>query len=131
MEKNEPKRSGRFKKGNPGGPGRPKGSYRSALRDEITPEQLAKVVKRLMKAAMSGSVRAAEVIIKLTLGNDPRPLASDAPATLGPGLVLDVGSNPVVIGLSDGPAEVRAKLLSNGIDLSIRPGPREDNVADP
>jgi hypothetical protein len=67
-------------KGNPGGPGRPRKSerlkgYAAAVGDAVPPEVLGRIVRRLAKKALSGTdreaLRAAELVIRCTLGSDP------------------------------------------------------------
>jgi hypothetical protein len=69
-----------FTKGCKPGPGRPRKSarlkaYADAVRKAITPLALAKILRRLARRALdrndSGALRAAEAVIRATLGNDP------------------------------------------------------------
>src|SRR5262249_9344495 len=69
-----------FQPGCKPGPGRPKRraevkGYRDAVRSVLTPEALAKLLKKLLDRGMEpyspGSARCAELVIKVALGNDP------------------------------------------------------------
>ncbi len=60
---------GRFMPGNPGGPGRParpaaSKSYIEMCRLEASPEAMQLVVRRLVRQAQNGSVRAAELLLR-------------------------------------------------------------------
>ncbi len=56
----------KFKKGNPGGPGRPRGSRNAANRllDQVAAEGAEAIVKKMIEAALAGDVRAAEMVLK-------------------------------------------------------------------
>jgi hypothetical protein len=70
--------SGRFAKGNPGGPGpafpRRVAELRAAILDAVTPADVIDVIRALVKAAKSGDVAAAKVFLDRVLGT---PLAVD------------------------------------------------------
>ena len=70
-----------FKKGNPGGPGRPKGmvkaDYYNALKKAISPKDLTLMMKEMFKITMdskasaSNRIRAAKYITDIYLGKEP------------------------------------------------------------
>ena len=70
--------SGRFAKGNPGGPGpafpRRVAELRAAILDAVTPADVIDVIRALVKAAKGGDVAAAKVFLDRVLGT---PLAVD------------------------------------------------------
>jgi len=65
---------GKFKPGNPGGPGRPpaqrEAAYLRAVREAVSPEDMSKLAVVLMKAAMKGSIQAARLLCEHLL---PKP----------------------------------------------------------
>jgi len=69
---------GRFRKGNPGGPGNPHARQvarlRAALLEAITPEDIAAVVRAMIERACAGDVAAAKVILERALG---QPIQAD------------------------------------------------------
>jgi hypothetical protein len=83
--KNGPDYSTRFKKGGPGGPGRPKGSRSKAavLAEQIATDQLVDVVERVLRAAtIEGDTMAAKLILdRLWPTRRGRPVAFAIPAT--------------------------------------------------
>jgi hypothetical protein len=56
----------KFKKGHPGGPGRPRGSRNAGNRllDSLAAEGAQAIVKKMIETALDGDVRAAEVLLK-------------------------------------------------------------------
>jgi len=62
---------GRFLPGHKGGPGRKPAAveaiYMRTLTANLTQERFAEIIQRLIKSALKGSVRAAEVLLKYTL----------------------------------------------------------------
>ncbi len=70
--------SGRFAKGNPGGPGNPfarhVGQLRSALLEAVTAEDMRVVASKLVELAKSGDVRAIKELLDRVLG---RPQEAD------------------------------------------------------
>jgi hypothetical protein len=72
-----------FKKGNPGGPGRPAGSRNQATQilDEIGRDGSAKILQSVMQKAEAGDVRAAAVVLARTWPHRRgRPVSLDLPA---------------------------------------------------
>ena len=69
-------RGGRFAKGNPGGPGRPRRSvekeYLAALSDELSLPRWGKIVRKAIEDAEAGDWRAREWLAKYALGPDPK-----------------------------------------------------------
>src|SRR5262245_26680099 len=67
---------GRFVKGWKGGPGNPHAracaARRQALTDAVTPEDLARVAKKLLEMAEGGDLPAAALLFKYAIGQ-PRP----------------------------------------------------------
>lgn len=95
--KNGAKR-GRFKKGNPGGPGRGKGkrdnSIENALniiREAITEEDLTAVIQRMVKAAKAGNVRAAQLLLAYKAGK-PKETVEISGAD-GDAIKVDIGGD--------------------------------------
>ncbi len=70
--------SGRFARGNAGGPGNPYakqvGSLRSAMIEAVTPSDLKAVTRKLIVLAKSGNVPAIREILDRTLG---KPVQAD------------------------------------------------------
>ncbi len=64
--------SGRFAKGNPGGPGNPHarhvGQLRAALLNAVTPQDMREIIAALVKQAKNGDVRAIRELFDRTLG---------------------------------------------------------------
>ncbi|SJZ35826.1 hypothetical protein SAMN02745126_00616 [Enhydrobacter aerosaccus] len=56
----------KFKKGHPGGPGRPRGGRNAANRllDQLAAEGAEAVVRKMIETALAGDVRAAEMLLK-------------------------------------------------------------------
>lgn len=88
--------SGRFVRGNPGGPGNPHAGtvarLRSVLLDTVTEDDLRAVVRALVDEARSGNVPAIRELLDRTLGRTP--------------IAPPNGEN------GDGPAFVRVELES-------------------
>ena len=63
---------GRFRKGNPGGPGNPMarriGKLRAALIRSVTPDEVRQIIASLVKAAKDGDVSAAKLLFDRLLG---------------------------------------------------------------
>jgi hypothetical protein len=63
---------GRFLPGNPGGPGNPnvrrQAEYAAAVREAVTPERVAALMRRFLKAALEGDVAAARLVFDRVLG---------------------------------------------------------------
>ena len=62
---------GRFKAGNPGGPGRGRGlgrQYREALLGAVSAADIASITKKIVKDAKGGDLRAAELILSYSVG---------------------------------------------------------------
>lgn len=70
--------AGRFARGNPGGPGRPRraveSDYMRALTDRVTPDVWASIVDAVVDAARGGDVRAATWVARYVLGAAPPTL---------------------------------------------------------
>lgn len=81
---------GRFRPGNPGGPGRkPEQAaekLRRAVEEAITPDHLAAVMRRVLRQALEGNLTAARILLERTCG---RP--SQAP-TPGAAVGMDLPS---------------------------------------
>lgn len=64
--------TGRFVKGNPGGPGNPHnkkaGMFRAALYNAVTPEDIEEVVQALLEKAKEGDVAAARELLDRLIG---------------------------------------------------------------
>ncbi len=63
---------GRFRKGNPGGPGNPLakkvGQLRAALVESVSPEEVKEVVARIVELAKGGDVPAMKLLFDRILG---------------------------------------------------------------
>lgn len=86
---------GRFARGNPGGPGRPRrlieADYLKALSDAVTPEDWRAIVRAAVDAAKSGDARARDWLCRYLLGEKPPTLldlAADDAAGLGTDALL-------------------------------------------
>jgi len=70
--------TGRFVRGNPGGPGAPLGGQAQALRAKlmatVTPARLGQVVETLVALALEGDVHACRLLLSYALGP---PIAHD------------------------------------------------------
>ena len=70
--------NGRFAKGNPGGPGRPRRSvereYLAALSAAVSVSDWARIVEKAKEDAISGDSRAREWLAKHLLGKEPASL---------------------------------------------------------
>ena len=106
MEELDPTRDrgGRFAKGNPGGPGRPRGSgnaLRRAAEEAVTPEHVAAIIRRATRMALEGDIAAMRIVLERVCG---RP--HEAPAQ---GFELDL----------DLPNLRTAENCSHAIDLLL------------
>lgn len=76
-------KSGRFTKGNPGGPGNPRarqvGALRSAFLDAVTPEDIQVAVRQLIAKSRGGDLPAIKELLDRVLGkaNQPMELSVD------------------------------------------------------
>jgi hypothetical protein len=74
-----PTGKGGFKKGNPGGPGRPRRTteqgYLDATVAVVSVEDWQKVVTKALAQAKTGDAKAREWLSKMLVGSDPIPLA--------------------------------------------------------
>ena len=73
-DKREP--NGRFAKGNPGGPGRPKGrgfELQRAAQAAVTPEHIQGIIRKATMQALKGDVVAARLVLDRTCGRSPDP----------------------------------------------------------
>jgi hypothetical protein len=79
--------NGRFKDGNPGGPGRPRRAiereYLAALSDAISPDDWREVVARAVADAKKGDPVARTWLAKYVLGETPPSLAALAADEMG------------------------------------------------
>lgn len=89
---------GRFKKGNPGGPGRGKGKRDNSvgdalnlIREAITKEELIAIIKRMVTAAKSGNVRAAQLLLAYKAGK-PKETVEISGAD-GDAIKVDIGGD--------------------------------------
>jgi hypothetical protein len=67
-----------FQKGNPGGPGRPRGRTKhlmDAAIEAVPVDDWVKVVTKALEQAKEGDAKAREWLSKLLVGSDPLPLA--------------------------------------------------------
>ncbi|MFO0879413.1 MAG: hypothetical protein U0840_18860 [Gemmataceae bacterium] len=68
----EREKSGRFTKGNAGGPGNPfaaqVGRYRALMQECVGPEQMRAIVQALIRAAIRGDVAAARLVLQYAMG---------------------------------------------------------------
>jgi len=67
---------GRFLPGNSGGPGRPSTvhEHRAAMVQAVTPEDIAAIMRQLVRQAVEGDVQAAKIILERFFG---RPADTD------------------------------------------------------
>ena len=76
--------SGRFAKGNPGGPGRPRRAvereYLAALNAAVSLDDWAKIVAKAVEDATDGDWRSREWVTRYLLGNEPPSLLKLAAA---------------------------------------------------
>lgn len=66
--------NGRFKKGNPGGPGRPKGrsfELQRAAQEAVTAEHIQGIVRKATMLALQGDLAAARLVLDRTCGKSP------------------------------------------------------------
>lgn len=64
-------RNGRFAKGNPGGPGRPRGSgnaLRRAAEGAVTPDHVAAIIRRATRMALEGDIAAMRIVLERVCG---------------------------------------------------------------
>lgn len=66
---------GRFKPGNPGGPGNPQirklAEYKKAIHQAVKLKDLKEVIQKLLELAKDGDVQAARLILERCLGKTP------------------------------------------------------------
>jgi hypothetical protein len=65
---------GRFQRGNPGGPGRPKGKlsaeqWRQAFQNAVTPADIEQATRVLVELAKGGERWAIELLLNMTVGS--------------------------------------------------------------
>lgn len=76
---------GKFLKGHPGGPGRPKGvpgrqtALRRAVEDAVTPDHLAGIMRRITRMALEGNLTAAKIALDRACGKAPESAATCEP----------------------------------------------------
>lgn len=82
-ENGERDAQGRFRAGNPGGPGNPQirqlAAHQEAVRSALTPSDLKAVLKKLHGLALEGDVAAARVVLDRVVGKS-RPESQPPPA---------------------------------------------------
>jgi hypothetical protein len=75
---------GKFKKGNPGGPGNPNvrrlGEYQQAIREAVTLDDLKKVIQRVLSKAQAGDMMAVKELLDRVVGK--AGVVKNADATL-------------------------------------------------
>ena len=75
---------GRFAKGNPGGPGRPRARERIAALDQRVAEAGDELIEAALKVAKGGNVKAIEMLLdRIWPARRGRPVEIDAPAIRG------------------------------------------------
>ncbi len=108
--------SGRFAKGHPGGPGRPRGpgyALRRAAEEAVTPEHITAIIRRATRMALEGDVGAMRFVAERTLGRAP-----DAPASGEP---IDIVL-PMLRGIDDCLAaidHVNAAMVRGAITVDV------------
>jgi hypothetical protein len=71
---------GRFAKGNPGGPGRPRARERIAALDQLVAESGAELIDAALKEARAGNVKAIEMLLsRIWPARRGRPVEIEAP----------------------------------------------------
>jgi hypothetical protein len=95
----------RFQPGNPGGPGRPQGSRNKATLalDKIAEEAGEDILNKMVEAAMSGEMRAAELVLqRIWPARKSRPIALTLPAIQSASdVVAAVGAVADAVGAGD------------------------------
>lgn len=90
--------AGKFKKGNPGGPGNPNfvraAQYRKGLEQAITAKDFKQVVKKLVQLAKDGDIQAIKVLFDRCLGKAAQNINLN-----------NIGLQPVTIEFKEAPAE--------------------------
>jgi hypothetical protein len=109
--------SGRFAKGNPGGPGNPYprrvAAFRQALLNCVTEEDIVAIAKAVIEEAKSGNIPAAKLIFHYVLGKpgDPVEACGFAPIANGSnGKVPEPQAAPIVNGSNDGASAAPSSL---------------------
>ena len=75
---------GRFAKGNPGGPGRPRARERIVALDQLVAESSAELIEAALKEAKAGNVKAIELLLRrIWPARQGRPVEIDAPEIRG------------------------------------------------
>ena len=94
-----------FQPGNPGGPGRPQGSRNAATfaLDRIADEAGKDILKKMVEAAKSGDMRAAELVLqRIWPARKSRPIALTLPAIQSASdVVAAVGAVADAVGAGD------------------------------
>ncbi|MEI6200945.1 MAG: DUF5681 domain-containing protein [Enhydrobacter sp.] len=94
----------KFEKGNPGGPGRPRGSRNAVnlMLDEVAEEGVAAIVRKVMAAATEGDMQAARLVLgRAWTAPKGRPLQVELPAIDTPDDLL-AAHGAVAAAVSDG-----------------------------
>jgi hypothetical protein len=71
-----------FKKNNPGGPGRPRGSFKAMLKGIPNSAEGERVVRDLLKACHKGSVTAIRLLIERCEGLPVQPVSHEGEITI-------------------------------------------------
>jgi uncharacterized protein DUF5681 len=109
MSKNDPetteKKPGLFEPGGPGGPGRPQGSRNAAtlMLDRIADEAGKAILEKMIEAAKSGDMRAAELVLqRIWPARKSRPIALTLPTIQSAAdVVAAVGAVADAVGAGD------------------------------
>jgi hypothetical protein len=94
----------KFEKGNPGGPGRPRGSRNSVnvVLDQVAGEDLEAIVRKVVEIALEGDLRAARLVLGRTwTAPKGRPLQVELPEIESPADLL-AAHGAVAAAVSDG-----------------------------
>jgi hypothetical protein len=76
--------SGRFARGNPGGPGRPRARERIAALDQLVAESSAELIEAALKEARAGNVKAIEMLLRrIWPARRGRPVEIEVPEIRG------------------------------------------------
>ena len=121
--------SGRFAKGNPGGPGRPRGQrevLRRAVEGAVTPEHVSAIVRRQVRSALEGNLASAKFVVGYVCGKPVDAPAEAVPIDVElPRLRTAADCNRAIQGLIDAICQgaisnENAKLLMEAIQTQLR-----------
>lgn len=105
------RKTGRFLKGNYGGPGNPQlqqlAEYKRVVREAVTPKQLIAVLRTLLEKAQGGDILAAKILLDRTLGkvqasSDGAGVAAVELPTLANAADTVTASNAILRALGEG-----------------------------